>query len=214
MGRISKALMALSMFVATCCVTPMAAKKTDSVPDVSSAVPDPTPNDDVSDGQTKRTIMYLDFEIDADSVAPFITALREAKQGEEIIILINSPGGSMSDGTNLATAIRFSQATIVCEIVGNASSEAGVVLQSCPTRVMDKAGVIMIHMASSVAAGNSSDMRTGADDLDVADMQMFAALMSRSKLTLPQLKRKTAGGRRWWILPDEALKLGLIDAIL
>ncbi len=216
MVSIAKMFVAFSLFVTTCCATPLVAKKpVDPLSDLSSAS-DPTPSDpvDASEGNTKRTIIYLDFELDDTSVDPIITALRQATASDEIIIIFNTPGGEMNAGTKLATAIRFSSAKIICDVDGQASSMGGVVLQSCPVRAMEKWSLIMIHLPRSIAAGNSSDMRTGADELDIYGQQMFAMLMSHSKLTLEQLKKKTRDGKRWWLRPDEALKLGLIDQIL
>lgn len=94
--------------------------------------------------------------------------------GEEAEIEINSPGGSVVQGIEMANAIKNSKAKIVAHVTGIAASMASVIACACHRIEMEEASFMMIHDPWSYAEGNAEELRKQASVLD----QMKAVIMS------------------------------------
>jgi ATP-dependent protease ClpP protease subunit len=210
----TKLVGALTLFMTTCA----AGRVTSNVPlvlvpnDVVSAPALVVPTD--TEIEHKKILAYLDFEITPESAAPLIKLFREAERNQQILLIINSPGGEIDAGNSLSSSIKHSNAAVTCVVEGRASSYALVVLQACDARGITPGSLVMIHQASSAVEGTSSDMRSAAGEVDIYTEAMFRTLMVKSKLTIDELKKHTAHGHRWWITSEEAVKLGLADAVV
>lgn len=93
---------------------------------------------------------------------------------EEAEIEINSPGGSVVQGIEMANAIKNSKAKIVAHVTGIAASMASVIACACHRIEMEEASFMMIHDPWSYAEGNAEELRKQASVLD----QMKAVIMS------------------------------------
>lgn len=93
---------------------------------------------------------------------------------EEAEIEINSPGGSVVQGIEMANAIKNSKAKIVAHVTGIAASMASVIACACDKIEMEEASFMMIHDPWSYAEGNAEELRKQASVLD----QMKAVIMS------------------------------------
>ena len=60
-------------------------------------------------------------------------------------IEINSPGGSVIQGVEMANAIKNCKAKIIAHVVGIAASMASVIACACDEIEMEEASVMMIH---------------------------------------------------------------------
>lgn len=100
--------------------------------------------------------------------------LADLKSGEKATIEINSPGGSVIYGVEMANAIKNSKAHLVAHITGMAASMASVIACACDEIVMEEASFMMIHDPWTYAEGNAEEMRKQADILD----QMKSLIMS------------------------------------
>ena len=96
------------------------------------------------------------------------------RNGEEAEIEINSPGGSVIHGIEMANAIKNSKAVITAHVTGIAASMASVVACACDRIEMEEASFMMIHNPWSYAEGDADELRKQADVLD----QMKAVIMS------------------------------------
>jgi ATP-dependent protease ClpP protease subunit len=166
------------------------------------------------DGKQKNTkIAYLDFEINDQTAAPLISALRNAPAGQTIIVIFNTVGGELKPGFDVASAMRHSKATVLCDVDAEAYSMGAVILQSCAMRSIRPWGTLMIHRVATGATGNSEELKDAADALEMLDSSCVAALTQRSKLTPDKIRQMTAHSRLWYISAEEALKLGLVDVV-
>ena len=93
---------------------------------------------------------------------------------EEAEIEINSPGGSVVQGIEMANAIKNSKAKIVAHVTGIAASMASVIACACDSIEMEEASFMMIHDPWGYTEGNAEEMRKQASVLD----QMKAVIMS------------------------------------
>lgn len=100
--------------------------------------------------------------------------LADLKTGEKAEIEINSPGGSVVYGCEMANAIKNSDAHLIAHVTGMAASMASVIACACDEIVLDEASFMMIHDPWTELAGNAADLRKEADLLD----QMKSMILS------------------------------------
>lgn len=100
--------------------------------------------------------------------------LNTLSPGEEAEIEINSPGGSVIHGIEMANAIKNSKAVITAHVTGIAASMASVIACACSRIEMEEASFMMIHDPWGYIEGSADEMRKQAGVLD----QMKAVIMS------------------------------------
>jgi ATP-dependent Clp protease protease subunit len=133
---------------------------------------------------------------------------------EDIELYISSPGGSVYDGLAIKDIIH----TISCNVnttgVGLCAS-MGAYLLSCGTgtRKVTENCRIMIHSVSSSAQGSFQDLEVDFEetkflqDKMISDIQKF----TKSKSTLEDIN--SACQRNFYMSPETALDMGIIDTI-
>ena len=137
--------------------------------------------------------------------------------GCDITIVFNSPGGAVIDGMALFDYIRWirtkgHKVTIIA--LGYAASMAGILLQAGDVRVMAKGAWMLIHEVAFNAGGKIGeieDMYRFGERLKEQAANIFVE-RSGGRLDRETLEKNWAR-KDWWISPDEALALGLIDEI-
>lgn len=105
------------------------------------------------------------------SLKAFIDGLGE---GDEAEIEINSPGGLVILGVEMANAIKNCKNKIVAHVTGIAASMASVIACACDEIVMEEASFMMIHDPWGYMEGNAEGFRKEADKLD----QMKSIIMA------------------------------------
>lgn len=142
----------------------------------------------------------------------FIDQLR-AIQAPQILLTVNSPGGSLFDGVAISNALRAHPSAINGKVMGVAASAATVVLMGCDSIEMPANAYMMIHKASSWQVGNADAMRETADMLDLVDSSIVGSYANRTGKTRDEIKALLDGGDVW-LTADQALEMGLIDTVL
>jgi len=138
------------------------------------------------------------------------------KKPKEIIIVLNSVGGNIFDGLLLFETIQdlVRQGVVVkMEARGLAASMAVILLQAATERITSKHTRFLLHEASASAAGEASKLKDESEELDKLNSMLDQIVVSRSKLTLAKMRKKTKR-REWWLSAEEALKYGIVDKIV
>jgi len=147
----------------------------------------------------------------------------QANDGEELEILINSPGGAVFEGINIASLLQRRNGHTITTATGLAASIATVILMAGDTVQMDKDAFIMIHDAWAFEAGDSKEMRKTARLLDkisdkIADIYTDQVVRAGKMVDGDREKTKDFLRQKMraetWLNAEEALKLGLIDKIV
>ena len=99
---------------------------------------------------------------DAETLARELKAL----EADEIIVRINSPGGSVFDGFAIYNALRAHAASVTTIVEGLAASAASLIALAGDKVVMRPASELMIHDAWTAVAGPAEEMRKTAEHLD------------------------------------------------
>lgn len=136
----------------------------------------------------------------------FTNALREIPEGKDIVVGINSEGGSVKDGLGIYHAILRRGERVTTRVDGYAVSIASVIALAGAKRVSPESSIWMIHEPWSVAAGNSEDMRKEAAALDAHADAIVAVYKDRTKLTAEDARAKMKA--ETWFRGNEAVELG------
>lgn len=156
--------------------------------------------------------------IDAKVSARFVKWIAEANAAgaSRILVEINTPGGSIPDGFEMAKAIEASEAPVTCVVDGEADSMGFYLLQSCAHRVMTHRSKLMTHEPSVGVemSGQPNEWQSLADAINAERAAMAAHCQHRLKISMEEYRAHTDGGKQWWILPAEALKITAVDEVV
>lgn len=133
-----------------------------------------------------------------------------ALEADEIRVRINSYGGSVSDGIAIYTALRSHGARIVTSAEGVAASIASLIFMAGEDREIADSARLMIHAPWAVAAGNATELREVAEQLDGWSRSMASSYARATGKTVDDvLSDWLADGKDHWYGADEAVTAGL-----
>lgn len=132
---------------------------------------------------------------------------------ENLNIRINSIGGDVYPGIAIFNAIRQCKSNITIYIDGIAASIAGVIAL-CGKRVeMSRYARMMLHNVSGGCYGNKQDLRDMIATIESLEDTIAEIIGGRCSMDKEEVKGTYFDGTDHWLKADEALSLGLIDAI-
>lgn len=138
-------------------------------------------------------------------------ALNEAN-GDEVIFLINSGGGSVFDGYEIFNLIKAYAGKTTSKIVGMAASAASFIAMAADKVQASALSQIMIHRAANGNQGNAPSHHTNANFLEQVDNTIVKAYTMRNQKTdeeMIALMDKTT-----WFTAEQALEMGIVDEII
>lgn len=124
---------------------------------------------------------------------------------------INSGGGSVADGIAIANAVRAHQGRKRTIVDGMAASIASIIMQAGDERVVEPGSMVMIHDASTMAAGTAADFEKMAADLNKHSDNLAKQYADRAGGT-PEQWRSVMKAETWYSA-DEAVAAGLADRV-
>lgn len=140
----------------------------------------------------------------------FLDMLRDAK-GKAIDLHVNSGGGSVFDAFAMMTALANHDGKVTAHVDGVAASAASFLLAAADEVRMSSAAFIMIHDASTVAFGNSQQIRETAEWLDMIDGQLAGIYAKRGTKT--EAEYRAAMDETTWFNAEQAVEWGLADYV-
>ena len=135
--------------------------------------------------------------------------LRGAK---DVVININSPGGSYMEGVTMYNMLVQHDGKVVVNVLGQASSAAAIVAMSADELNMAASSVLFIHNVHADVYGDRNDLREVADELDKLDGALGGIYAARSGQKAAKIAEMLDAETT--LTADEAIKLGLADALL
>ena len=156
--------------------------------------------------------IYDYFGIEATSPAKVNKVLDSIMTNEDLEIEINSPGGDISAGSEIYTAIRaYNKGNKRANIVGSAFSAGSVVAMACEC-YMSPTAMMMIHKVSTYAEGNSDDLDKTSNVLRIADQTVANAYIAKSGMDMKSALKMMS--EETWFTAQQAKDKGLIDGIM
>ena len=131
--------------------------------------------------------------------------------GQHIHLRINSPGGSVVEGTAIYNALRRHQGGLTVHIDALAASMASVIaMAGSPVYIADNA-LLMIHNPWTVSMGDSDQLRREAALLDKLKDSLRNAYVRKTGMEADRIAQMM--DEETWLDAVEAVALGFADAI-
>jgi ATP-dependent Clp protease protease subunit len=162
-------------------------------------------------------IIFLGLGID-DNIANIVIAqllfLESADPKKDILLYINSPGGSVYAGLGIYDTMQYIRPDVATINVSIAASMAAVLLAGGAKgkRSSLRHARTMIHQPSGAAGGQASDIQITVKQLVTLRDELYTIIASHTGKTHDQVKEDS--DRDYWLTSKEALDYGLIDEIL
>lgn len=181
----------------------------------------------------KEALSQLDYGIDVDSSTIYMfgdiadgtlydLVLRiravmymrpDEKKNDPINIVINSDGGDVYEALGMIDYIQSLNVKVNTICRGRAMSAAALLLCSgTGVRAVSKNSTIMFHEMSSGIYGKSSDMKANVQHMEKLEEILVSIMSENSKKDSKFWKDKTI--KDYYLSPEEALELGVIDSII
>ena len=162
-------------------------------------------------------IIFLGMGID-DQIANLITAqllfLESSDPKKDIIMYINSPGGSVYAGLGIYDTMNYVNPDVATICTGLAASMGAVLLAAGAER--KRSGLphsrIMIHQPMSGMQGQASDMEISLKQTLEVKKDLYLILSNHSGQKYEKIEKDA--DRDYWMRASEAKAYGLIDEVL
>lgn len=154
--------------------------------------------------------IYDYFDITATAPQNVRAALSEAA-GDEVVVVINSPGGDVTAGQEIYTLLREYAGKVTIKVYSIAASAASVIAMAGDSEISPVAQ-IMIHNVSCRNAGDHRSMEHAAQVLVNANEALAAAYVSKTGKSQAEILDLMA--KETWFTAEQAVTEGFIDRIM
>lgn len=162
-------------------------------------------------------IIFLGMGID-DQIANLITAqllfLESSDPKKDIIMYINSPGGSVYAGLGIYDTMQYINPDVATVCTGLSASMAAVLLASGAEK--KRSGLphsrVMIHQPMSSMQGQATDMEISLRQTLEVKKDLYSILAKHSGQKIEKIEKDS--DRDYWMRSAEAKSYGLIDEVL
>ncbi len=164
----------------------------------------------------KDRIIFLSGEINdemANTIVAQLLFLEAEDMEKDIMLYINSPGGSVTAGMAIYDTIQYIKPQVSTICIGMAASMAAVLLSSGAKgkRIALPNSEIMIHQALGGARGQATDVLIHAEQLLKCKNKLNRILAENTGKPFEQLEADCE--RDHYMNAQEALEYGIVDAI-
>ena len=165
----------------------------------------------------EERIIFLGQPIDdtvANDVMAQLLTLESMDSDRDIIIYINSPGGSFTALTAIYDTMQFVRPDVMTICLGQAASAAAIILAGGAKgkRYALEHSRILIHQPSSEGGGQASDIEIQAREI-MRMRELLESMLSKHTIRTPQEVAQDIE-RDKILTAAEAVEYGLIDQVL
>jgi ATP-dependent Clp protease protease subunit len=165
----------------------------------------------------KDRIIMLDAPI-GDEVASIVIAqlilLESEDPSKDIIMYVNSPGGSVSAGLAIYDTMQYIRPDVSTICVGMAASMAQVLLCAGAKgkRLALPNSRIMMHQPSGGSQGQTTEIEIYLKEMIRMRERLYQIIALHSGQDPEKIRRDA--DRDFWMSPEDAVEYGLIDRVL
>lgn len=165
-----------------------------------------------SDGDTAEISIFNEIGYWGITVSDFKAEFDEIRDSKSIKVLLNSPGGDVSEGISLYNLLSGVRSKLTVEVMGIAASAASVIALAGKELVMGEGTYLMIHDPWGIAMGNADDMLKMADVLEKMRGQFAEIYAKHSNLSKDEALAAMAD--ETWYTAQEAVDAGFADSVI
>ncbi|KAA9327440.1 ATP-dependent Clp protease proteolytic subunit [Hymenobacter busanensis] len=162
-------------------------------------------------------IVFLGAAVD-DNIANIINAqllfLESADAKKDILLYINSPGGSVYAGLGIYDTMQYVGPDVATICTGLAASMGAVLLAGGAENKRSALphARVMMHQPSGGVQGASADIEITAREILKLRQELYEILSRHTGKTYEEIHQHS--DRDYWLRADEAKAYGLIDEVL
>ncbi|NIL42196.1 ATP-dependent Clp protease proteolytic subunit [Salinispora arenicola] len=173
--------------------------------------------DQVFERLLKERIVFLGTEVtdeSANRICAQILLLAAEDPDRDIMLYINSPGGSVSAGMAVYDTMRFVHNDVATLALGMAGSMGQFLLcaGAAGKRYALPHSWILMHQPSGGMGGTAADIRIQAENLLYVKRTTQGLIAQHSGRKLAEIQRDWDRDR--WFTPEQAREYGLIDHVI
>jgi ATP-dependent Clp protease protease subunit len=163
-------------------------------------------------------IIFLGVQVDdasADDVIAQLIVLESQDPDRDILMYINSPGGSLTALTAIYDTMQYVRPDIQTYVLGQAASAAAVLLGAgAPGKrfALPNARILIHQPAMEGLGGQASDLEIQANEVLRMRTWLEETLVKHTKRTREQVRKDIE--RDKILTADEAKEYGLVDEVL
>ncbi|WP_068163321.1 ClpP family protease [Rhodococcus phenolicus] len=175
-----------------------------------------TYRDQLADRLFRHRTLLLTGEVNdemAERVCAELVLLAAADDERDIVLHINSPGGSVLAGLAIHDTMALVPNDVVTVAVGFAASMGQVLLAAGTKgkRIGLPHSRIMMHQPSAGFAGTAVDIAIQAENLEYMKRQSQQILADATGRSVEEIERDSDRDR--WFTPEQARDYGIIDSV-
>ena len=145
------------------------------------------------------------------SVSDFKEQFDSIKNAKQIRLLLNSPGGAVTEGMAFYNLLASIREKLTVEVIGLAASMASVVALAGSKLVMDEGTYLMIHNPWTITWGDADQLRKDADVLDKMRSELISIYTAHSTLSPKEIGQMMDD--ETWLTAQEAYDAGFADEV-
>jgi len=165
----------------------------------------------------RERIIFLGKDVDdeiSNQIVAVMLYLDSEDPGKDIVLYINSPGGSVTAGMAIYDTMQHIKSDVVTICVGLAASMGSFLLAAGAKgkRLALPHSRIMIHQPSGGTRGQATDIEIEAKEILRIRRQLNQIYADRTGQTLQKIEKDM--DRDLFMSPHEAKEYGLIDRVI
>lgn len=163
--------------------------------------------------------IYLNDAFDKETIHPIILQITEYNlmpeelQPEQIMMFINSPGGTVFWAWQLVDAMKMSKIPITTVAQGLAASCGIVTLMAGDKRIATHNTSLMSHVYTWGSKGKEGELIAKVKEFDLASDRMLNHYKKCTKKSEKYIRKHLLHPHDEWMTPEEAMKHGIIDEV-
>ena len=163
-------------------------------------------------------IVVLHGEVSEESISLVVAQLLvyASQSHKPISLIISTYGGSVDEMFTLYDTIKFLPCPVHTIALGKVMS-AGVLLLASGVkgkRMIGRNARIMIHPVSGGHQGNVFEVMNDTKEHKRLQDQMVSAIVKETKCPREDIEKIMTVGHDYYLLPEQAIKLGIVDKII
>ncbi|MBS1914378.1 MAG: ATP-dependent Clp protease proteolytic subunit [Bacteroidetes bacterium] len=165
----------------------------------------------------KERIIFLDAPV-SDEVSSIVISslifLESEDPAKDIIMYVNSPGGSVSAGMAIYDTMQYIRPDVSTICIGMAASMSQVLLCAGAKgkRMALPNSRIMMHQPSGGSQGQTTEIEIYLKEMIRMREQLYNIISVHSGQDVEKIRRDA--DRDYWMSPQDAVDYGLIDRVL
>ncbi len=158
-------------------------------------------------------VILLNTEVNEYSVEIIIAKIEElSNKYKNLYLVLDSPGGSVFDGSRLISYMESSKANVNTVCYGLCASMAAQIFSHGKQRLMINRSTLMYHPASGGVRGTVHEMKSLLGYIDRETQKLDAYVADRAGITRDKFADLVL--QNLWIAADDAISMHLADGLV